>query len=87
MKILQYCSASSESDILVDSLDMVEEIYESYGYDESDCCWEDSVSFGGAQHNLNVGPVEQPWTVYLETAPEDKDTPLPSSFPDYLSVI
>jgi hypothetical protein len=36
------------------------------------------------QHNLNVGSVEQPWTKYLETAPEDENTPLPSSFPDYL---
>ena len=58
-------------------------IYESYDDDEADC-WEDSVSFG-AQHNLNVGSVEQPWTKYLETAPDDENTPLLSSFPNYLS--
>ena len=40
---------------------------------------------GGLQDNWNVGSVEQPWTVYLESAPEDENTPLPSSFPDYLS--
>ena len=32
-----------------------------------------------------MGSVEQPWTKYLETASEDENTPLPSSFPDYLS--
>ena len=61
---------------------MYDEIYESYD-DEGDC-WEDSVSFD-AHHNLNVRSVEQLWTNYLETAPEDENTPLPSSFPDYLS--
>ena len=68
--VAQYRIASSESDISEDSLDMVEEIiYESsYDYDLADC-WEDSVSFGGAQHNLN-----------METAPKDENTPLPSSF-------
>ena len=83
--VLLYHSFSTESEIPEDPLDMVDETYESYGYDEAEDCWEDSVSFGGAQHNLNVGSVEQPWTVYLETAPEDENTPLPSSFPDYLS--
>ncbi len=32
-----------------------------------------------------MGSAEQPWTKYLETASEDENTPLPSSFPDYLS--
>jgi len=49
----------SDSDLSEDSLDMNDEIYELYDDDEADC-WEDSVSFG-AQHNLNVGSVEQPW--------------------------
>jgi hypothetical protein len=56
---VQYHSASSESYISEDFLDVYDEIYESYDDDEADC-WEDSVSFG-AQHNLNVGSVEQPW--------------------------
>jgi hypothetical protein len=34
---------------------------------------------------LNIRTVEKPWTVYLETVPENEDTPLPSSFPDFLS--
>ena len=65
-----------------DSLDLYDEIYESYD-DEGDC-WEDSVSFD-AHHNLYVRSVEQLWTNYLETAPEDENTPSSSSFPDYLS--
>ena len=32
-----------------------------------------------------IGLFEQPWTVYLDTAPEDQNTSLPCSFPDYLS--
>ena len=34
-----------------------------------------------------MGSVERPCTKYLESAPEDENTPLPSSFPDYLSFI
>jgi hypothetical protein len=71
--VLLYHSFSTESEIPKDPLDMVDETYESCGYDEAEDCWEDSVSFGGTQHNLNVGSVEQPWTVYLETAPEDEN--------------
>ena len=64
----------------------MKDVHETYHeYDEEDD-WAEGLAYdGGQHHNLNVGSVEQPWTVYLEAAPEDENTPLPSSFPDFLS--
>ena len=83
---VQYMSASSESDVSKDSLDIDDdEYYDLHIYDEDD--FVESLGFDGGNqnHNSNIGSVGQPWTVYLETAPEDENTPLPSSFPDFLS--
>ena len=66
---IQYMSASSESDMSKDSLDINDdEYYDSYNnYDDEDD-FAEFLSFGGdyQNHNLNIGSVEQPWTVYLE---------------------
>jgi len=63
-------SASSESDMSKDSLDIDDDGYfDSYIYDDEDDFAESLAFDGGYQnHNLNIiGSVEQPWTVYLES--------------------
>ena len=78
-------SISSESDMSEDSLEDDEDVYNSLHYYDDEDAWSDSFESDNACYNMNIGSAEKPWTVYLESAPEDDNTPLPCSFPDFLS--
>jgi hypothetical protein len=68
-----------------DSLDFDEEVCNSHHYYDDEDSWADGFEYDGVHYNMNIGSAEKPWSVYLESAPEDDCTPLPSSFPDFLS--
>ena len=81
-------SVSSESDMSEDSLEFDGDVCNFYHYYDDEDPWSNSFEYDGTyHHNMNIGSAEKPWSVYLESAPEDDCTPLPSSFPDFLSFI